>query len=92
MTRLAPAKQAQRHASSLLRSNRFRHFFNLSASFIFERFVRDTANSLLPASDSVFDSRQYPIDEAPNTYKDFKEVFRSVVGTISEYLSHQLSQ
>lgn len=28
--------------------------------------------------DILFNARQYPIDEAPNAYKDFKEVLRSV--------------
>lgn len=28
--------------------------------------------------DILFNSRQYPIDEAPNAYKDFGEVLRSV--------------
>jgi tRNA-splicing ligase RtcB len=30
------------------------------------------------AHDILFNSRQYPIDEAPNAYKDFSEVLRSV--------------
>ncbi len=28
--------------------------------------------------DILYNSRKYPIDEAPNAYKDFKEVLRSV--------------
>jgi tRNA-splicing ligase RtcB len=28
--------------------------------------------------DILFNARQYPIDEAPNAYKDFQEVLRSV--------------
>ncbi len=32
----------------------------------------------LEAHDIMYNSRQYPIDEAPNAYKDFKEVLRSV--------------
>ena len=30
------------------------------------------------AHDILYNARQYPIDEAPNAYKDFKEVLRSV--------------
>jgi tRNA-splicing ligase RtcB len=37
-----------------------------------------TVDADLDAHDILFNSRQYPIDEAPNAYKDFKEVLRSV--------------
>lgn len=37
-----------------------------------------TVDADLEAHDILYNSRQYPIDEAPNAYKDFKEVLRSV--------------
>ena len=37
--------------------------------------------------DILYNSRKYPIDEAPNAYRDFKEVLRSVE---SAGLAHQV--
>jgi len=37
-----------------------------------------TVDADFETHDILYNSRQYPIDEAPNAYKDFKEVLRSV--------------